>query len=60
MSKSIGLNDEQEETFEQAKKLVEDDVKSDFVEAKVWGDSVPDGEVVRILAEAYKGEAELL
>lgn len=53
-------DDEQIESFEDAKALVEDDVDDEFVDADRASrgrnaGEVPYGEVVRVLAEAYTG-----
>lgn len=52
-------SDDQVEAFEAAAEAVERDVDDGVVEAKVWGGDVPNGEVVRILAEAYTGTLDV-
>lgn len=46
---------DQIEAFEAAREHVIEDVESGMVEAERWHGEVTDGEVLRILAEAYTG-----
>jgi ATP phosphoribosyltransferase len=52
-------SDEQIDAFEEAADAVARDVEDGVVDAKVWGGDVPNGEVVRILAEAYTGALDV-
>lgn len=55
MKKSVSMTDEdQVEAFENAKELVRED-NGDLVDCEEWGGDVKDGEVVRVLAQAYAG-----
>lgn len=55
MPKSVSMtDDDQVEAFENAKELVRED-NGELVDCDTWGDDVTDGEVVRVLAEAYTG-----
>lgn len=51
--------DSQQDAYEQAREAVLEDHDDDVIDADEWGSSLPDGEVVRILAEAYTGELDI-
>ena len=59
MQKSVALTDEEQiEAFENAVDAIEGDVDDDLLDAEKWGGEVKDGEVVRILAEAWTGHID--
>lgn len=60
MPKSVtATRDEQIEALEDAFELVESDVDEGEIDAHEWGGSIPDGEKLRVLAEAYRGTLEV-
>jgi len=52
-------SDDQIDAFENAADAVAQDVADGVVDAKTWGGDVPNGEVVRVLAEAYTGTLDV-
>lgn len=52
-------SDDQIDAFEDAADAVAQDVEDGVVDASTWGGDVPNGEVVRILAEAYTGTLDV-
>ena len=52
-------SDDQVAAFENAADAVEADVEAGVVEADRWHGEVKNGEVLRILAEAYTGDLDL-
>jgi len=54
--RTVGLTrPDQKEAFRNARQRILTDVDEGVVDADTWGDDVPDGEIVRVLAEAYCG-----
>lgn len=59
MKESVTMTqDQQVEAFENAAEVVEQDVEDGLLDADKWGGDVKDGEIVRLLAEAYTGTIE--
>ena len=57
---SVGLTrPDQVEAFDDVRDLVAQDVDEGVIDADTWGDGVPDGDVVRVLAEAYRGTLDV-
>lgn len=52
-------SEEQLEAFENAEAAVQNDYEKGVVDGREWGGELPNGEVVRILAEAYTGTLEV-
>mgnify|MGYP006283233335 CR=1 FL=1 len=52
-------SDDQIDAFEDAADAVAQDVEDGVVDASTWGGDVPNGEVVRVLAEAYTGTLDV-
>lgn len=56
MEKSIMLTtQEQVDAFENAMRLVQED-NGELVDCEEWAGSVKNGEVIRVLSQAYTGE----
>lgn len=51
--------EQQARAYALARDAIEEDVQAGVVDAKIWGDSVPEGEVLRVLAEAYLGTLDV-
>lgn len=57
--KNIALTqDQQKEAYQKARAEVKDDIDAGAVDARQWSGDPTDGEVVRVLAEAYTGTLE--
>lgn len=52
-------HDDQVDAYENAERAVQEDYAEGVVDGREWGGELPNGEVVRILAEAYTGTLEV-
>ncbi|UWG46586.1 hypothetical protein HSRCO_0287 [Halanaeroarchaeum sp. HSR-CO] len=58
--KHISLSDgRQTEAFEDAKEQIAEDVEAIEGDVRLWGDDPTDGEVIRVLSEAYLGRLSI-
>lgn len=47
------------EAFEEAREAVIEDAEAGDIDVDMWQGDVPDGEVLRVLAEAYTGNLQV-
>lgn len=50
---------DQVNAFDNATKAVQSDYQAGIVDGRDWGGDLTEGEVIRVLAEAYTGELEI-
>ena len=59
-TKQIALSDDRQVTaLEMAKEQVAEDVDAIDDDLRIWGDEPTDGEIIRVLADAYTGRLSI-